>query len=59
MGQIAPERGTPTCSSAAHIDHGTRDQLRALAREEERSISAILRRALHRELERVHDEEAA
>jgi predicted transcriptional regulator len=56
MSQIAPERGT-TVFIGAHVDHGTRDQLRALAREEERSISAILRRALRHELERTHTEE--
>lgn len=56
MSQIAPDPPA-TVFIGAHVDHGTRDQLRALAREEERSISAILRRALRHELERVHEDE--
>jgi predicted transcriptional regulator len=51
--QLAPERRAETVFIGAHVDYGTRDQLRALAREEERSISAILRRALRHELERA------
>ncbi len=58
MSQIAPERRTTTFVGA-HVDHDTRDQLRALAHEEDRSISAILRRALRHELERVHEKEEA
>ena len=58
MTQLAPD-APATVFVGAHVDDGTRDQLRALAREEERSISAILRRALRHELERVHDAEGA
>ena len=59
MSQIAPERQASTVFIGAHVDYGTRDQLRALAREEERSLSAIFRRALRHALERVHNEEEA
>src|SRR5688500_2462930 len=56
MSQIAPEHRATTFVGA-HVDHDTRDQLRALAREEERSISAVIRRALRHELERVNETE--
>lgn len=57
MSQLAPGRFLDDRVRGAHVDHVTRDQLRALVREEKRSISAILRRALRHELERVHGEE--
>jgi len=36
----------------AHVDHGTRAQLLELARDEDRSLASVMRRALDRELER-------
>ena len=56
MSQLAQER-QPTVFIGTHVDYDTRDQLRALAREEDRSISAILRRALRHEFERVDETE--
>jgi len=46
MSQLAPKQQTATLFVGAHISTDARDQLRALGREEDRSISAILRRAL-------------
>jgi len=39
---------------AAYVDMRTHEQVVALAREEDRSVSAILRRALDRELALAH-----
>ena len=56
MGQLEKECQS-TVFIGTHVDYDTRDQLRALAAEEDRSISAILRRALRHEFERVHEDE--
>jgi hypothetical protein len=37
----------------AHVDQGTRAQLREVARDEDRSLASVIRRALDRELARV------
>ena len=44
----------------AHVEDEIRAQLLDLAREEDRSLASVIRRALDRELERAHadDEEA-
>ena len=55
MGQLASL--SPTVFIGTHVDYDTRDQLRALAAKEDRSISAILRRALRHEFERVQPDE--
>ena len=57
MTELAQEREPSTAFIGAHVDFDTRDQLRALAAEEDRSISAIPRRALRHEFERVHETE--
>ncbi len=57
MSQNAPERQPATTFVGTHVSLSTRDQIRALAREEERSISAILRRAVRHELDRVQENE--
>ena len=41
---------------AAYVEPSVQRQLVALARLEERTVSAVVRRALRHELERVHDE---
>ena len=43
----------------ARVDPQVREQLFALARREDRSVSSVVRRALVREIERDHDEEEA
>ena len=43
----------------AHVGAEMRGQLLALAREEDRSLASIVRRALARELEHAHNETEA
>lgn len=59
MTQVAQEHRSFV---GAHVDQGIRAQLLELARDEDRSLASVIRRALDRELERVrtdHKEEAA
>lgn len=55
MGQIAEDE-RKTQLIAGYVEPSVHRQLVALAREEERTVSAILRRAVRHELER-HEEE--
>ena len=50
MGQIVQEQRSFV---GAHIAEETRAQLLELAREEDRSLASVIRRALDRELERA------
>jgi predicted transcriptional regulator len=57
MSQLAPvQNQRRTEFIGTHVDEETRARLVALARREDRSVSAVLRRAVDRELERVHRE---
>ena len=53
MSQLAPE--PKSAFVGAHVAEATRDQLRARALEEDRTVSALIRRALLRELERTDE----
>jgi len=58
MGQLVQE--PRSAFVGAHVDQGTRAQLLELARDEDPSLSSVIRRALDRELQRVrHDEQEA
>ena len=56
MSQLAPK--PKTTFVGAHVAEATRDQLRARALEEDRTISALIRRAVLRELERADEKES-
>jgi predicted transcriptional regulator len=55
MAQLVQERWREHI--ATHVDRETRERLYELARREEISASAVLRRALRRELERAAKED--
>ena len=55
MGQLEVERKTQLI--AGYFEPSVHRQLVELARDEERTVSAVVRRALLHELERVHEEE--
>jgi hypothetical protein len=55
MCQLVVERKTQLI--AGYVEPSVHRQLVELAREEERTVSAVVRRALLHELERVNDEE--
>ena len=55
MGQLEMERKTQLI--AGYVEPSVHEQLVALARQQERTVSAVVRRALLHELERVTDEE--
>lgn len=57
MGQLVQD-DHKTRLVGAQVGEELREQLMALARREDRSLASVVRRALERELERVHDEEA-
>jgi predicted transcriptional regulator len=56
MSQLATEKGRVYIG--AQVDREQRDQLVQLARERDRSVSSIIRRALAAELEREPNPEA-
>ena len=58
MGQFV-EGEYKTQLIAGYVEPSLHRQLVALAREQERTVSFVVRRALLRELERVHNEEEA
>lgn len=55
MGQLVEERKTQLI--AGYVEPSVHRQLVALARQEERTVSAVVRRALLHELERERDDE--
>jgi hypothetical protein len=55
MSQIAKDSGSQRKLVGAFVDADQRRQLVELARQEDRSVSAIVRRALAAELERKHE----
>lgn len=57
MSQFVQDAPPKTELVATHVDAETRAELLAVAREADRSVSWVLRRALHAYLERETDDE--
>ncbi len=53
---MSGDKKPETVFVGCHVTPEMRDQIRDLAKKEERSISAIFRRAVRNELERTKDE---